>query len=52
MIFKKKVFTFFTGIYESHSGCPVLFGAKWIANKWIREKRQVFSSQCGLVNGK
>lgn len=35
-----------------HSGCPVLFGAKWIANKWIREKTQEFTTKCGLVNEK
>jgi len=21
-----------------HEGCPVLFGEKWIANKWLRAK--------------
>ena len=24
-----------------HQGCPVLYGNKWIANKWIRWTEQV-----------
>ena len=27
-----------------HQGCPVLYGNKWIANKWIRWTEQVFIS--------
>jgi len=31
-----------------HAACPVLIGAKWIANKWIHEKQQEFARPCGL----
>jgi len=36
-----------------HGACPVLFGTKWVANKWIREGGQIFSrgcSRCTAVN--
>lgn len=29
-----------------HSGCPVLYGSKWIANKWILERGQLFRHPC------
>ncbi|XP_013383378.1 prolyl 4-hydroxylase subunit alpha-3 [Lingula anatina] len=31
-----------------HAGCPVLYGQKWIANKWTRERGQIFRRRCGL----
>ena len=30
-----------------HGGCPVAFGSKWIANKWIRERAQFRRRPCG-----
>ncbi|ODN03007.1 Prolyl 4-hydroxylase subunit alpha-2 [Orchesella cincta] len=29
-----------------HGGCPVLYGTKWIANKWIRSNDQMFIKRC------
>ena len=29
-----------------HLGCPVLYGDKWILNKWIRWKSQMFTFKC------
>ncbi|XP_054746893.1 prolyl 4-hydroxylase subunit alpha-2-like [Anastrepha obliqua] len=29
-----------------HSGCPVLVGSKWVTNKWIRERNQIFKLPC------
>ena len=29
-----------------HGGCPVLYGNKWVANKWIREWPNVFKRKC------
>ena len=31
-----------------HAGCPVLYGHKWVANKWIREHGQELLRTCGL----
>ncbi|CAH1785607.1 unnamed protein product, partial [Owenia fusiformis] len=31
-----------------HAGCPVIVGQKWVANKWILEKGQIFARPCGL----
>ena len=31
---------------SSHGGCPVLFGTKWVSNKWIREGSQMFKRPC------
>lgn len=31
-----------------HGACPVLYGTKWVSNKWIREGAQVFTKPCGL----
>jgi prolyl 4-hydroxylase len=31
-----------------HSGCPVLLGSKWIANKWIYSRFQTFIKPCKL----
>ncbi|CAG7833542.1 unnamed protein product [Allacma fusca] len=31
-----------------HGGCPVMFGAKWAANKWIRYGSQFLNLKCGL----
>ena len=28
------------------SGCPVLYGEKWIANKWIKMHGQMFKHKC------
>ena len=32
-----------------HAGCPVLYGSKWVANHWFRERPQVFRRPCGLA---
>ncbi|XP_023346532.1 prolyl 4-hydroxylase subunit alpha-2 [Eurytemora carolleeae] len=29
-----------------HGACPVLYGTKWVANKWIREGAQLFRKPC------
>ena len=29
-----------------HSGCPVLLGSKWVANKWVREFANMFHRKC------
>ena len=29
-----------------HGGCPVLYGNKWVANKWIKEWANVFKRKC------
>jgi len=29
-----------------HGACPVLYGTKWVANKWIREGAQLFTKPC------
>lgn len=31
-----------------HSGCPVLLGSKWVANKWIHEHGNEFKRPCEL----
>ncbi|XP_070197225.1 prolyl 4-hydroxylase subunit alpha-2-like isoform X2 [Littorina saxatilis] len=31
-----------------HAGCPVLYGDKWVANKWLREVGNVFTRPCLL----
>ncbi|KAL8559587.1 hypothetical protein ACOMHN_018750 [Nucella lapillus] len=31
-----------------HAGCPVLYGDKWVANKWLREAGHMFSRPCLL----
>ena len=37
--------------YTLHSGCPVLLGSKWVANKWIRELANMFHRKCtGNIN--
>ncbi|KAG0426941.1 hypothetical protein HPB47_025967 [Ixodes persulcatus] len=30
----------------THAGCPVLYGSKWIANKWFRFYSNVFRLPC------
>merc|ERR1712013_780814 len=32
-----------------HGACPVLYGTKWVANKWIREGAQLFRRPCPLT---
>ena len=32
-----------------HAACPVLFGRKWVANQWIRERGQEFRRKCKLM---
>merc|ERR1719483_359591 len=32
-----------------HGACPVLYGTKWVANKWIREGGQLFRRPCPAV---
>ena len=34
-----------------HIGCPVLYGDKWILNKWIRWSSQMFTFNCFLPKG-
>ncbi|KAH8417495.1 hypothetical protein KR222_001153 [Zaprionus bogoriensis] len=29
-----------------HAACPVIVGSKWVCNKWIRERLQVFRRPC------
>ncbi len=29
-----------------HAACPVLFGTKWVSNKWIHERGQEFKRPC------
>jgi len=29
-----------------HGGCPVLYGNKWVANKWVRSNAQMFTYEC------
>jgi len=31
-----------------HGACPILFGTKWVGNKWIREGAQILKKPCGL----
>lgn len=31
-----------------HAACPVLFGVKWVSNKWIHERDQEFRRPCSL----
>ena len=34
-----------------HLGCPVLYGDKWILNKWVRWSSQMFTFDCFLPKG-
>ncbi len=34
--------------FTLHSGCPVVLGQKWIANKWFRARGQEHSRPCAL----
>ncbi|XP_046867157.1 prolyl 4-hydroxylase subunit alpha-1-like isoform X5 [Drosophila willistoni] len=29
-----------------HAACPVIVGSKWVCNKWIREREQIFRRPC------
>ena len=31
-----------------HAACPVLYGNKWVSNKWIRIIGQTFTRPCTL----
>uniref|UniRef100_A0A0K8RBC1 procollagen-proline 4-dioxygenase n=1 Tax=Ixodes ricinus TaxID=34613 RepID=A0A0K8RBC1_IXORI len=31
-----------------HAGCPVLYGSKWIANKWFKSYSNVFRLPCSI----
>ena len=33
-----------------HAACPVLYGTKWVSNKWIHERDQEFRRPCSLVH--
>jgi len=33
-----------------HSGCPVLLGSKWVANKWLHIHGQEFTRPCQPEN--
>ncbi len=32
-----------------HAACPVLFGRKWVSNKWIHERGQEFKRPCNVA---
>lgn len=32
-----------------HAACPVLYGEKWVSNKWIRVNGEMFTRPCSLV---
>ena len=36
-------------LFTAHASCPVLYGNKWAANKWIREHGQEIRRPCGLT---
>ena len=29
-----------------HAACPILLGNKWVSNKWIHEKGELFNRPC------
>ena len=31
-----------------HAACPVLFGHKWVSNKWIDIRGEMFTRPCNL----
>ena len=33
-----------------HAACPVLFGQKWVSNRWLHEGGQDFNRPCNLEN--
>ncbi|KAH9363952.1 hypothetical protein HPB48_008542 [Haemaphysalis longicornis] len=35
-------------VLTKHGGCPVLYGSKWIANKWFRSNSNVFRLPCSV----
>ena len=35
-----------------HLGCPVVYGDKWIVNKWIKWHHHMFSHPCHVEKGK
>ena len=35
----------------NHLGCPVMYGDKWILNKWIRWEAQMDNFKCFLPRG-
>ena len=35
-------------LFSYHAACPVLVGAKWVANKWLHEFGQEFKRPCEL----
>ncbi|CAG5114586.1 unnamed protein product, partial [Candidula unifasciata] len=32
-----------------HAACPVVFGQKWVTNKWIYLHANMFKRRCGLT---
>ena len=32
-----------------HAACPVLYGEKWVSNKWIRVNGEMFTRPCELI---
>ncbi len=32
-----------------HGSCPVIYGQKWIANKWIRYYDQMYDLPCPII---
>jgi len=35
-----------------HTGCPVLVGNKWIANKWVKWTGQMWTYPCATEKGR
>ncbi len=36
--------------FTLHGACPIIYGTKWVSNKWVREGAQLFTRPCGLTN--
>jgi prolyl 4-hydroxylase len=53
---KRRSATFWFNLFPSgdgdfrtrHAACPVLFGTKWVSNKWIHLVGQEFRRPCNL----
>jgi prolyl 4-hydroxylase len=44
-----EVLTLFHSFRTMHLGCPVVYGNKWIANKWIKWDAQMWRYPCGVT---
>ena len=36
----------------NHGGCPVMYGSKWITNKWVRANSLMFKRPCPKYTAK